>query len=148
MLAVAPIPDGLIIQVNVRLWQKSHKAVCNFKLYCGGPSVFSAAGTPQIKCVSLQVKLTNLLYDRRHGNALSPSGADQCIVHINEYDALFHVPARYLFFFTCRINRRRLAIWPSVRTFFLSLYGFSPSLKTKRTGVPTNLKRLRKKFSR
>src|SRR5690606_13356001 len=47
------------------------------------------------------------------------------------------------------LRRRFLrATWRSVRTFLRSLYGFSPSLNTNRTGVPTSLKRLRKKFSR
>ena len=48
----------------------------------------------------------------------------------------------------CRIRRFLFATWRSDSTFFLSLYGFSPSLNTNRTGVPTRLKRLRKKFSR
>ena len=47
-----------------------------------------------------------------------------------------------------RIRRRFLATCFSVSTFFLPSYGFAPSLNTKRTGVPTSLKRLRKKFSR
>src|SRR5690606_30658238 len=48
----------------------------------------------------------------------------------------------------CRIRRFFFFTWRSLSTFLRSLYGLSPSLKTKRTGVPTSLKRLRKKFSR
>src|SRR5690606_13669417 len=51
---------------------------------------------------------------------------------------------RHLLRLARRISRCFFATWRSVRTFFLSLYGLSPSLKTKRTGVPTSLKRLRK----
>ena len=58
------------------------------------------------------------------------------------------VIACYLARLTRRISRCFFATWRSVRTFFLSLYGFSPSRKMKRIGVPTSLKRLRKKFSR
>gem|GEM_PF-4568427 len=49
---------------------------------------------------------------------------------------------------TCLIRRRLRLIWRSVRTFFLPSYGFTPSRKMNCTGVPTSLKRLRKKFSR
>src|SRR5690606_27666260 len=57
--------------------------------------------------------------------------------------------ARHGYFrLTCRNRRRRRATWRSESTFLRSLYGFSPSLNTKRTGVPRSLKRLRKKFCR
>ncbi len=49
---------------------------------------------------------------------------------------------------TCRSRRRLRAICRSVNSFFLPSYGLAPSRKMKRTGVPTSLKRLRKKFSR
>src|SRR3546814_15864776 len=62
--------------------------------------------------------------------------------------ALKRGPGRHLPRLAWRIRRFFFATWRSLRTFFLSLYGFSPSLNTKRTGVPTSLKRLRKKFTR
>ena len=49
---------------------------------------------------------------------------------------------------TCRMRRRFFCTCLSVSTFFLPSKGFSPSLKTNWIGVPTSLKRLRKKFSR
>ena len=49
---------------------------------------------------------------------------------------------------TWRSSRRFFATWRSLSTFFLPSYGLAPSLNTKRIGVPTSLKRLRKKFSR
>src|SRR5690606_30344245 len=45
---------------------------------------------------------------------------------------------RHLLRLARRISRCFFATWRSVRTFFLSLYGLSPSLNTKRTGVPTS----------
>src|SRR5690606_40463407 len=49
---------------------------------------------------------------------------------------------------TWRSSRRLRWTWRSVSSFFLPSYGLVPSRNSIRTGVPTSLKRLRKKFSR
>ncbi len=81
--------------------------------------------------------LPRCAWSAEHGSAL-PDAEEPAFAG----SSLHHRPL------TCLIRRRLRLTWRSVRTFFLPSYGFTPSRKMNCTGVPTSLKRLRKKFSR
>ncbi|GAB3361492.1 hypothetical protein GCM10027430_35490 [Lysobacter tyrosinilyticus] len=90
VLTVTPLVDWLIIQVHIWLGQEGNKTIFYAQFDRRRASVLRTAGAPQIQGVALLMECANPRHNGGHGDALCPNGPDERVIHIYEYDALFH----------------------------------------------------------
>jgi hypothetical protein len=67
MLESVPLVDWLIINDDVRFWQKANETICDAQFISGRTGIVSAARTPQVKRYAISFEPLHLSDNSGHG---------------------------------------------------------------------------------
>jgi hypothetical protein len=90
MFAEAPVLDGLIVDVGVRLGQECHEAILEPQFQSRSTGVLGTTGAPKIQLDACAVQLANCGNHCRHWNSLRTDRADERVIDINKDDSWVH----------------------------------------------------------
>jgi hypothetical protein len=90
VLAVAPLCEGLIVNVDIRLWKEGLKQLCEAQLGSSVPRIGAATRAPEIECSTISMKLAHAFNGSRNGDPFGADRSDQSVVYVHKNNALFH----------------------------------------------------------
>ena len=85
MAAEAPVGNGLIVDIGLRLGQKGLEILTDTQLFRTGAGVIRTAAAPQIELVAGIVQAADMGDDGGHGDAGLADAAHQRVIDIYEY---------------------------------------------------------------
>src|SRR5687768_12930091 len=95
MDTIAPLADGLVIDVETRLWQESFKTSLDIEFQRRGSGVVCSAGTPQKELVASLLKGPNSRNRGWNRDSFRSNGSNQRIVDINKDHFGMHLTSQF-----------------------------------------------------